>query len=264
MIYLPLLGLGLIVGAFSATIGIGGGVVIVPLLPLFLPVSPAEAIATSLATIFLVTVRNTIGFTRLGSLNWRTVLPMGIAAAIASLVVSTIAAHASDIVLKTTFSLTLLGLLAFVTIGPGGPLQANARGPGPPRTWIWAVIGGFCGAISGGTGVGSGAIAGPLIMRMRLIDAARVVPLVNGMMLINTASGLLGFASSHPIWRGWHWGPIWWEASLIIFAGAQVIAPFAIRHQHKMNEKLRKTILMMLLITLSIHSCWETYKVWNP
>ncbi len=263
MVYLTLIGLGLLVGTCSATIGIGGGIIVVPLLPLLLPVSPAEAIATSLATIFLVTIRNTIGFARMGSLSWHAVLPMGLAAGVTSLTVSSFAARASEIVLKTSFSIMLLGLLAFVTLRGAQVVAEQNLGPKAPRSWMWIWIGGFCGAVSGGTGVGSGVIAGPLIMRLRLIDASRVVPLVNGMMLMNTACGLIGFAMSRPVWSGWHWGPIWWEAALMIFAGAQLVAPFAIRYQHKMSENLRKSVLMVLLVGLSIHSVWETIKVWD-
>lgn len=59
-----LLSLGLVVGTFSALFGVGGGVLIVPLLPLAVNLSVRETIATSLFAIFLVVANNTLSFQR--------------------------------------------------------------------------------------------------------------------------------------------------------------------------------------------------------
>ena len=53
----PLLGIGVVSGLFAAMFGIGGGVVIVPLLLLLTKLPPRIAAATSLATLLIGTVR---------------------------------------------------------------------------------------------------------------------------------------------------------------------------------------------------------------
>lgn len=51
MIYLSLLGIGLVAGVFAGMFGIGGGLVIVPALLYFLKMRELEAIGTSLAAL---------------------------------------------------------------------------------------------------------------------------------------------------------------------------------------------------------------------
>ncbi|MBY0384598.1 TSUP family transporter, partial [bacterium] len=64
--------LGIIVGVVSSLFGIGGGIFIVPLLPNLLGVTPHQAVATSLASVFLVTLLNTVSFSREKLVNWKT------------------------------------------------------------------------------------------------------------------------------------------------------------------------------------------------
>jgi hypothetical protein len=51
MLYLTLLGIGLVAGVFAGMFGIGGGLIIVPALLLILQVKELEAIGTSLAAL---------------------------------------------------------------------------------------------------------------------------------------------------------------------------------------------------------------------
>jgi len=51
MLHLTLLGIGLVAGVFAGMFGIGGGLIIVPALILFLKVKELEAIGTSLAAL---------------------------------------------------------------------------------------------------------------------------------------------------------------------------------------------------------------------
>lgn len=51
MVYLALLGIGLIAGVFSGMFGIGGGLIIVPALVFLLKLKEVEAIGTSLAAL---------------------------------------------------------------------------------------------------------------------------------------------------------------------------------------------------------------------
>ena len=57
---------GIVVGIVSTIFGIGGGIIMVPLLSLLFSISHIESIATSLATIVLVTIFNTINFSNVG------------------------------------------------------------------------------------------------------------------------------------------------------------------------------------------------------
>ena len=61
-----LAGIGLAAGFFSALFGVGGGIVIVPLLLLFARFSPRPAMATSLAAIGITALAGTIFYALYG------------------------------------------------------------------------------------------------------------------------------------------------------------------------------------------------------
>ncbi len=71
--YIVVLFTGVLVGILSTVFGVGGGIVMVPVLTLILPYSHIEAVATSLATIFLVTSLNTFHFQKAGLIVWKIV-----------------------------------------------------------------------------------------------------------------------------------------------------------------------------------------------
>ncbi len=56
MATLKLVGIGLVAGAFGALFGVGGGIVIVPLLVLVLAIDQRRASATSLAAILITSI----------------------------------------------------------------------------------------------------------------------------------------------------------------------------------------------------------------
>ncbi|MDB2426235.1 TSUP family transporter, partial [bacterium] len=79
-----LLILGTVIGLLSSLIGIGGGIVIVPMLPIVFAMPQKEAIATSLLTICLITLFNTINYYFKNLLNVKVVLKLIIISSIGS------------------------------------------------------------------------------------------------------------------------------------------------------------------------------------
>ena len=73
LFYILLLLTGLSVGFVSTIFGIGGGIIMVPLLSLILPYSHLEAIATSLTTIIFVAGFNTYNFSKQDVIVWKVV-----------------------------------------------------------------------------------------------------------------------------------------------------------------------------------------------
>ena len=67
---LVLVAIGLAGGFFSALFGVGGGVVVVPLLVLLAGLASHEATGTSLAVIALTAVFGAAGFSALGEVDW--------------------------------------------------------------------------------------------------------------------------------------------------------------------------------------------------
>ena len=65
-----LVGIGVVGGFFSALFGVGGGIVVVPLLILLAGFASHEATGTSLAIIALTAVFGALGFSALGEVDW--------------------------------------------------------------------------------------------------------------------------------------------------------------------------------------------------
>ncbi len=75
-----LIGIGLVAGLFSAVFGVGGGIVVVPLLISLLAFDSKIATATSLAGIIITATAGTITQGALGNVDWGVALLVGIPA----------------------------------------------------------------------------------------------------------------------------------------------------------------------------------------
>lgn len=76
----PLIGIGIVSGLFAAMFGIGGGVVIVPLLMLVTKMPPRIAAATSLATLLLTSMIGAARYSGSGHIDWIAAIVIGIPA----------------------------------------------------------------------------------------------------------------------------------------------------------------------------------------
>ncbi len=82
----PLLGIGIVSGLFAAMFGIGGGVVIVPLLMLLTRMPPRIAAATSLATLLLTSMIGTARYAGSDHIDWIAAVVIGAPAVIGVLI----------------------------------------------------------------------------------------------------------------------------------------------------------------------------------
>lgn len=83
---LPLIGIGVVSGLFAAMFGIGGGVVIVPLLMLVAKMPPRMAAATSLAALILTSLIGVVRYAGTDHVDWLGAVLIGIPAVIGVLI----------------------------------------------------------------------------------------------------------------------------------------------------------------------------------
>jgi uncharacterized protein len=67
----PLVGIGLVAGLFSGMFGVGGGIIIVPLLVAACAYPPRQAMATSLAAILFTATAAAAAHAEAGTFDWR-------------------------------------------------------------------------------------------------------------------------------------------------------------------------------------------------
>ena len=82
---IPAILIGLIAGLLGALCGVGGGLVMVPAFVLALGIEHKQAVATSMAVIIVTAIAATANNSRVaGLIDWKIVLAVGLASAVAA------------------------------------------------------------------------------------------------------------------------------------------------------------------------------------
>ena len=102
--------MGLIAGGASSLLGIGGGILFVPLLPIVSEIGYRETVATSLMTIFCISSLNSYFFHRKSLVDWKIVLILCPGTALGAYMGASMGYLFSD------FYLRLVGVLCLVTL----------------------------------------------------------------------------------------------------------------------------------------------------
>jgi uncharacterized protein len=108
--------IGLVAGFFSALFGVGGGIVMVPLLILVARFSTRPAMATSLASIGLIALVGTISYTLHGDVHLGYGLLVGLPAAVGAVAGSSLQQRLTTPILTLAFAalLTVIGVWLLV------------------------------------------------------------------------------------------------------------------------------------------------------
>jgi uncharacterized membrane protein YfcA len=102
--------IGLVAGFFSALFGVGGGIIIVPLLLLFGHWQQRSAMATSLAAIGIIAVVGTISYAFHGELKPGAAVIVGIPAAVGAIAGTALQQRLANRTLSLLFALLLLAV----------------------------------------------------------------------------------------------------------------------------------------------------------
>jgi uncharacterized protein len=106
----PLVLIGLAAGFFSALFGVGGGIVVVPLLLLSGRWQERPAMATSLAAIGIIALAGTVSYAFHGELKPGAAVMVGVPAAVGAVAGSALQQRIANRTLSLLFALLLAGL----------------------------------------------------------------------------------------------------------------------------------------------------------
>lgn len=109
--------IGLSGGLFSGLLGVGGGVVMVPLLVLWSGYGQREAHAASLGAIVPISAAGVLAFGAAGEVRAKEAVALAIGAIAGAQVGARVLARASERVLKLGFGLLLLVVAALMAVG---------------------------------------------------------------------------------------------------------------------------------------------------
>lgn len=248
-----LLGLGTIIGLLSSLIGIGGGIVIVPVLPLIFSMEQKESIATSLLTICMITLFNTINYYFKGLLNIKVVLKIIIISSMASYSFAKLTPYLPEVFLKLLLG-SILAVFAVYTFLKRKQTSFETKNI---KDYIKNSLIVLSGALSGLTGIGSGLILNGIFANTKWLEDKKITPTINMVMFFTTLFAINSFISFDDTFSGTQFGFFHVKKSLIIFLGGIITAFFGQRLQGKINLILRKKILIFLYVTMSLLSLYS-------
>lgn len=241
---------GVLVGFLSGLIGIGGGVLIVPILYFFyghsgwsgmeVPASLEAAVAhaTSLFIIFPTAVRGVWSYHRSELVAWNVALPM----AAGTVVAAALGAH-----LALLLPAELLKLAFGLLLAASAVQLVHSRNAAPAErtrySWPWFLVGGISmGLLSALLGVGGGIVAIPFLLHIVGLDLPRVAA---------TSLALVGFAAAAGfvsyILAGWGAGdlPTGSLGYVHLAAGVPVLlgALLSVRVGVRANQRVKSPVL---------------------
>lgn len=159
---------GLLAGALGGLLGIGGGIVLMPLLRFVVGLSPAYAAGTCVVAVFFTTLGGSYQHHRLGHLNLRSIVPIIISGAVASGVFSLAFAYLAQSGRWLDFGMGIVfSLISVRMIAEGIPSLATKKASQPAGNEIKGTlpkklaIGGAAGVLPGLLGIGTGGILVP-------------------------------------------------------------------------------------------------------
>jgi uncharacterized protein len=261
--WLAYLLLGLFVGFFAGLLGLGGGVILVPLLVFLFGAQhfPADrvvhlALGTSLASIVFTNLSSVRAHHVRGAVRWDIVRDVAPSVVLGTLLGTFFADRLSSRYLAVIFTLfvTYSSLQLWLDRNPKPTRQL-------PGKWGLALAGMIVGGFSSLVGVAGGVITIPLLMRCNVpirncIGTAAAIGLP---ICIGGAAGYIvtGFSKTHlpPLSLGYVYLP----ALIGLVVGSFVTVPLGASIAHRISASLLKRIFAIILLLLAIKMAWSLF-----
>ncbi len=202
-VLLSLAASGLAVGFLSGLVGIGGGVLIVPLLYFFYG-HPAwsgvelahdlHAVVSHATSLFVIVPTSALGtwtYHKAGLVAWRAALPIAATSVVAALAVTQVAPSIPAPVLKLLFGLLLL-VSGIRLLRGGGSRSRESRER--PHMGVAALSGLVVGGMSALLGVGGGIVAIPILVYLMGLSLDKVAATSMAIIVFTAMAGVLGYA----------------------------------------------------------------------
>ncbi len=148
---------GAAAGFFGGLFGVGGGLVLVPLLTRFGRLTQHQAHGTSLAVIVFTAIAAGAAYAAHGNVAWGTGAIVGVASVLSAPLGAALTTRLSRTALARAFALFLIVVAIRLWWLPSGAAVAT----GGARVLVEIVIGLACGLVAGFLGVGGGIVAVP-------------------------------------------------------------------------------------------------------
>jgi uncharacterized membrane protein YfcA len=252
--------LGLLAGFLAGLFGIGGGMIIVPVLVLLFSshgfpehLVPIMAIATSLATIVLTSIASVWAHYRLGAVIWPKVLRLMPGVMLGAVLGAVIADHIASEWLRYIF----IAYLSYAGFHMAVQTQPK-HGRSPSSCFLDGFVSVIIGLTSALVGIGGGTLTVPYLVFFQIpMRNAVAVASACGLPIALTASisyALLGRnATQLPEWS---WGYIYLPSFFGIFLSSVITAPIGARLANRLPAQKLKRYFSLFIFILAAKLMW--------
>ena len=230
----------------SSLFGLGGGVLLIPLLPFIVAFEPSETVMISLICITIIVSVNLWSFNRQKIVSWPYVWRLGLMAAVGGFVASQMALGFDGRVIRWITGVVLL-LLAIRMVFFGkkaAPDFLKTQAALMPMSFV-------AGYFSGLVGVGTGAIMGPVLFGTRVISDEKVSPTINGMLVLAALTATLSYVYKSISGAWIELTSIHYEVVLIVGFFSSISAFWGRKQQLGIDPELRRRLLGGILFILA-------------
>ncbi len=247
-----LLATGVIAGVLAGLLGVGGGIVIVPVLSWMLAVVALDpgvtqhlAVGTSLATIIPTAIASARSHNSKGSLDWAVLKAWAPALILGAAAGGVLSRYASGDVLRLVFGIVAL-LVAANMMMPKQMVVADKLPESPSAVWT---ISGAVGVFSALMGIGGGTLAVP-IQSAFSVQIRKAVGTASAMGLLIAVPAVIGF-----IWSGWgvqglpplSVGYVSLPAVALIVPATYLCAPLGAGIAHRVDQPMLRRLFAIFL-----------------
>ncbi len=255
--------LGCLTGSLAGLFGIGGGVLMVPLLiftygHLDVPatVSTHIAIATSLLVIFFASLSSAYQHGKQKTIDWRASLVLGLSSAVVAFGMAKFATHLSGQYLRIAFSLMAL-LVAIRMFTEKGLQQEKKADVSPPMKPLPLVtIGVTAGVVSSLAGVGGGAVTIPMMYYILKMPIKRAIGTSSATIVITVLFSVSGYIL-HGISRSdlpsWCFGFVDLPRAAALAIGSMLTARAGAYVSFRTQPRRLRKLYALFLFVLSVY-----------
>ncbi|QPB43648.1 sulfite exporter TauE/SafE family protein [Rodentibacter haemolyticus] len=247
---------GVMTNIMSAVFGIGGGVLMVPLLYTLFPDFPLPMVAaTSLTIVIGSALINLIYFYKQHiPINVKSVLCWSIAMIIGVQIGFESSFYVPDLAIISLFIGTL-SLLAFKTLSRSQAAKPHsANGNDLIKGMGLCLLGG---SIAGMTGIGGGSIMAPLISQLNSVQPRQIAPYTNTMMILGGTGSLYGYLAKTPPFylpNSWQIGYVNFAIVAIVVCSTMITGFFSMKLRRCLPPVLTQKLLGGILLFIAVYT----------
>ena len=230
-------------GIIGSLIGVGGGIVMTPVLT-YMGFSPAVIASSSLIAVFATSISSTLTYIRRKYINYRLGLQLALPAIPGSIIGGFLSNFISLEHFKIYFAVLLTSVGLYILFK--NKIINKTLGRTPKPLFYFIIIFGTFGAglISSFFGIGGGIIFVPILVIIYKLKMINASPTAQFTLLISTITGLLThILLEHPDY----------SYGIALALGAFFGAQLGSRSIHLINENILSKLLSFSLITIAIN-----------